>query len=58
MTRRERIRIAAKVGCDPRTVDKWDEDADSVSPVVAYALEAAARELGVADSPDEQPTAN
>ena len=47
LNRRIRIRLAAEAGLDPRTVERWLRDRGGVSPVVAYALEAASARLGV-----------
>lgn len=44
--------IAAKTGCDLRTIRRWMIDPRSVTPLSAYAFEQAMRELA---SPENSP---
>lgn len=47
LERTDRIKLAAKVGCDPKTVKKWLVDPMSVRRYFNEGLTEAARELGL-----------
>ena len=51
MTRQDCIKLAGEIGCDPRTVERWVAAKDNVNGATAYALEIAAKKLGI-EPPD------
>lgn len=49
MSPQESYKLAAEVGCTPRTVRRWATDADSVAPATKWALSKACELLEVAN---------